>query len=272
MATSSSPFQSHSQGDEDIAAPNPFQKGAVSRCALGGSPVNEEAFSMNTGGLTRRTDPLRKGCFASMNWRSSVQAPGEGTRPSAMELVGRVPPRGAASLISLSTPGEGTRPSAMWLGLNERVLSSLGDAKKAGVQTRRLTGTSRVNRKLVGYRTGILGIRVPRFRPALAASRLCGLSDSRSLALSGDGEAIGCGGACGTGFCRPGRGWSFTGDETQRSRAGLSSGGPPGLGPRIGDRAWGQCSCPSRRLRAGSNCCVGPPCTDIPNSASFNAS
>jgi hypothetical protein len=25
-------------------------------------------------------------------------------------------------------------------------------------------------------------------------------------------------------------------------------------------------------LRAGSNCCVGPPCTDIPNSASFNAS
>jgi hypothetical protein len=33
VATSSSPFQSHSQGDEDIAAPNPFQNGAVSRCA-----------------------------------------------------------------------------------------------------------------------------------------------------------------------------------------------------------------------------------------------
>jgi hypothetical protein len=33
VATSSSPFQSHTQGDEDIAAPNPFQKRAVSRCA-----------------------------------------------------------------------------------------------------------------------------------------------------------------------------------------------------------------------------------------------
>jgi hypothetical protein len=34
VATSSSPFQSQSQGDEDIAAPNAFPKGAVSRCAL----------------------------------------------------------------------------------------------------------------------------------------------------------------------------------------------------------------------------------------------
>jgi hypothetical protein len=33
VATSSSPFQSHSHGDEDIAAPNPFQMGAMSRCA-----------------------------------------------------------------------------------------------------------------------------------------------------------------------------------------------------------------------------------------------
>ena len=33
VATSSSPFQSHSEGDEDIAAPNPFQKGAVSECS-----------------------------------------------------------------------------------------------------------------------------------------------------------------------------------------------------------------------------------------------
>jgi hypothetical protein len=33
VATSSSPFRSLSQGDEDIAAPNPFQKGPGSRCA-----------------------------------------------------------------------------------------------------------------------------------------------------------------------------------------------------------------------------------------------
>jgi hypothetical protein len=56
VATSSSPFQSHSQGDEDIAAPNPFQKEAVSRCALGGGAVKEEAFSMNKGDLTRRRE------------------------------------------------------------------------------------------------------------------------------------------------------------------------------------------------------------------------
>ena len=40
-------------------------------------------------GLTRRTDPLRKGCFAAMNWRStagrqsSKHAPGKGTRLTA---------------------------------------------------------------------------------------------------------------------------------------------------------------------------------------------
>jgi hypothetical protein len=33
VATSSSPFPCHSQGDEDIATPNPFQKRAVSTCA-----------------------------------------------------------------------------------------------------------------------------------------------------------------------------------------------------------------------------------------------
>jgi hypothetical protein len=38
VATSPSPFQSHSRGDEDIAAPNPFQKVAVSRCALPAAP------------------------------------------------------------------------------------------------------------------------------------------------------------------------------------------------------------------------------------------
>jgi hypothetical protein len=40
VATSSSPLQSHSQGDDDIAAPNPFQKGAVSGCALQRPPKN----------------------------------------------------------------------------------------------------------------------------------------------------------------------------------------------------------------------------------------
>lgn len=33
VPTSSSPFQSLSQGDEDIASPKPFPKGAVSECA-----------------------------------------------------------------------------------------------------------------------------------------------------------------------------------------------------------------------------------------------
>ena len=33
VATSSSPFQSLLQGDEDIASPQPFPKGAASRCA-----------------------------------------------------------------------------------------------------------------------------------------------------------------------------------------------------------------------------------------------
>jgi hypothetical protein len=69
--------------------------------------VNHEA-----NGLTRRTDPQRKGCFAAMNWQSSMHA-----------------------------PGGGTRPSAMWLGLNERVLSSLVAKKGPKTRsTRRVTG------------------------------------------------------------------------------------------------------------------------------------
>jgi hypothetical protein len=55
--------------------------------------------------LTRRTDPLRKGCFAAMNWWSLMHA-----------------------------PGEGTRPSDPWFVLNERVLSSL--VAKKGPKTR----------------------------------------------------------------------------------------------------------------------------------------
>jgi hypothetical protein len=38
-------------------------------------------------------------------------------------------------------------------------------------------------------------------------------------------------------------GWFSWGDGTQRSRAGLSSGGPPGLGPRLGSGLWGLVSC-----------------------------
>ena len=41
------------------------------------------------------------------------------------------------------------------------------------------------------------------------------------------------------GFCRPCRGWMFLGDGTQRLRAGLSSGGPPGLMPRLSDMIIG---------------------------------
>ena len=62
--------------------------------------------------LTRRTDPLRKGCFAAMNWRSSMHA-----------------------------PGEGTRPSDPWVIINERVLSSLVAKKGPKTRsTRRVTG------------------------------------------------------------------------------------------------------------------------------------
>ena len=64
-------------------------------------------------GLTRRTDPLRKGCFGAMNWRSSTPA-----------------------------PGEGTRPSDPWLGLNERDLSSLVAAKIAKKAAPSLSPTS----------------------------------------------------------------------------------------------------------------------------------
>jgi hypothetical protein len=42
----------------------------------------------------------------------------------------------------------------------------------------------------------------------------------------------------GEGVLSPLRGWFSWGDGTQRSRAGLSSGGPPGLGPRLGSRSY----------------------------------
>jgi hypothetical protein len=159
VATSSSPFQSRSQGDEDIAAPNPFRKGAVSRCALGGGCLKEEALSMNMGRAHAKTRRREE--------------------------------------------GGGANPSID------------GD----------VAGESKAGWKSNGN---------PRDPRSALSARLCGLSDSGSLALSGDREAIGCGGACGKGFCRRCRGWLLTGDETQRSRAGLSSAGPPGLGPRLG--------------------------------------
>jgi hypothetical protein len=58
--------------------------------------------------LLRRTDPLRKGCFAAMNGRSagrlqsSVHAPGEGTRPTASAEVHR--DRTRLFLLSFSIP------------------------------------------------------------------------------------------------------------------------------------------------------------------------
>jgi len=68
----------------------------------------------------------------------------------------------------------------------------------------------------------------------LAASRLCGLSASCSRALLGSGDAIG--GRCSwrRGSVAPAGAGCAWGDGTQRSRAGLSSGGPPGLGSRFG--------------------------------------
>ena len=48
------------------------------------------------------------------------------------------------------------------------------------------------------------------------------------------------------GFCRPCRGWLLLGDGTQRSRAGLSSGGPPGLE----EGQWGQI-CPFDKSSSG---------------------
>jgi hypothetical protein len=71
--------------------------------------------------------------------------------------------------------------------------------------------------------------------PPLAASRRCGLSASCSGSLSSSGDASGCWRTCRKEFCRPCRGCVVIWGRTQRSRAGLSSAGPPGLEPRSGD-------------------------------------
>jgi hypothetical protein len=50
----------------------------------------------------------------------------------------------------------------------------------------------------------------------------------------GSGEATDCRRSQRMGFCRPSGAGFSRGDGTQRSRAGLLSDGPPGLGPRLG--------------------------------------
>ena len=73
--------QSREEDDDDafrsLCAPAPLRENHVS------------VFRQDGRWLTRRTDPLWKGCFTAMNWqptallRSSLHAPGEGTRPTA---------------------------------------------------------------------------------------------------------------------------------------------------------------------------------------------
>ena len=46
VATSSSPFQSLSRGDEDIAAPKPLSQGAVSGCTPGGGELEDFRFKI----------------------------------------------------------------------------------------------------------------------------------------------------------------------------------------------------------------------------------
>ena len=68
----------------------------------------------------------------------------------------------------------------------------------------------------------------------LAAWRLCGLSALCSGALPGAGEGSGCWRSHEEEICRPAGAGFSCGDGTQRSRTGLLSGGPPGLGQQIG--------------------------------------
>ncbi len=60
--------------------------------------------------LAQRTGPQRKGCFAAMNWVST-----------------------AGLQSSMNAPGEGTRPTAPWLLIQERVLGSWERLCKVGV-------------------------------------------------------------------------------------------------------------------------------------------
>ena len=53
------------------------------------------------------------------------------------------------------------------------------------------------------------------------------------------------------GVLSPLRGWFSWGDETQRSRAGLPSDGPPGLGPRLGGNGDVNVCCPGELSRRG---------------------
>ena len=68
VATSSSPFQSLYQGDEDIASPSPFPKGAVSGCVHPGWRTPREAAtprSNRCGAPTNLTYRARPGNYGS---------------------------------------------------------------------------------------------------------------------------------------------------------------------------------------------------------------
>jgi hypothetical protein len=148
--------------------------------------------------------------------------------------------RGSVAPLGLGVHG-GTEPSAHALGYHLAALRAwghgLGGREAAEVHRDRTrffllsfryryrcrSRYRRVRRGLAGRGSRPLG--------DLAALRLCGLSASSSGAMERRSD-VGVGGGRGS-VAPPGAGCAW-GDETQRSRAGLSSGGPPGLGPRIG--------------------------------------
>ena len=162
MATSSSPLQSDSQGDEDIAAPKRFPKGAVSGCVPPGWRSPREAStprSHRCGALT--DDSPRRQSWVPGPEGSPAPAGRQTVNVPVPELTAWLPPERGLHLIRFGAGDEVDLPlvATSWWGLAQQGVRYLLPRSGAGRvdYTGMLRGCGWVDGRQKGPRYGQIG-------------------------------------------------------------------------------------------------------------------